>query len=276
MKRVFLFTALSASILASSCVSKKKYGALESELDNTKSELMKTRVEKDEYEAKYGKIQKRVSSYYSKINSLQEENDRKLEMAGDLAPVSNDSKKVMRETLKNVDQDKLAEAKTLSDSLNLAVSYNLKRSLADGNDEDIDIDVNQTVVQITISDKLLFKSGSYWVNSKANKLLGRIAEVVNSESAMEVLVEGHTDAQTLKKESYIEDNWDLSVRRATSIVRVLQDKFDVDGKQLIAAGRSSFLPLADNDSAEGRAKNRRTRIIILPNLDKFLAMLESK
>lgn len=175
-----------------------------------------------------------------------------------------------------MDQDKLAEAKTLSDSLNLAVSYNLKRSLADGNDEDIDIDVNQTVVQITISDKLLFKSGSYWVNSKANKLLGRIAEVVNSESAMEVLVEGHTDAQTLKKESYIEDNWDLSVRRATSIVRVLQDKFDVDGKQLIAAGRSSFLPLADNDSAEGRAKNRRTRIIILPNLDKFLAMLESK
>ncbi|MDN6281080.1 MAG: OmpA family protein [Psychroflexus sp.] len=276
MKKVFLFTALSASILASSCVSKKKYGALESELDNTKSELMKTRVEKDEYEAKYEKVQKRVSNYYAKINSLQKENNRKLEMAGDLAPVSNDSKEAMRKTLKNVNPERLAGAKTLSDSLNLAVSYNLKQSLSDGNDEDIDIDVDQTVVQITISDKLLFKSGSYWVNSKANKLLGRIAEVVKSEPAMEVLIEGHTDTQTLKKESYIEDNWDLSVRRATSIVRVLQDKYDVNGNQLIAAGRSSFNPVADNDSADGRAKNRRTRIIILPNLDKFLAMLESK
>lgn len=197
-------------------------------------------------------------------------------MAGDLAPVSNNSKEAMRRTLKNVDREKLAGAKTLSDSLNLAVSHNLKESLSDGNDEDIDIDVDQTVVQITISDKLLFKSGSYWVNSKANKLLGRIAEVVKSEPAMEVLVEGHTDAQTLKKESYIQDNWDLSVRRATSIVRLMQDKYGVDGGQLIAAGRSSFKPVADNDSADGRAKNRRTRIIILPNLDKFLAMLESK
>lgn len=276
MKKVILLTALSMTVLASSCVSKKKYTALESELDNTKSELMKTRVEKDEYEAKYEKVQKRVSNYYAKINSLQKENNRKLEMAGDLAPVSNDSKEAMRRTLKNVDPEKLAGAKTLSDSLNLAVSHNLKESLSDGNDEDIDIDVDQTVVQITISDKLLFKSGSYWVNSKANKLLGRIAEVVKSEPAMEVLVEGHTDAQTLKKESYIQDNWDLSVRRATSIVRLMQDKYGVDGGQLIAAGRSSFKPVADNDSADGRAKNRRTRIIILPNLDKFLAMLESK
>lgn len=275
MKRVILLTTLSMTVLASSCVSKKKYTSLESELDDTKSELMKTRVEKDEYEAKYEKVQKRVSNYYAKINSLQKENNRKLEMAGDLAPVSNNSKEAMRKTLKNVNPEKLAGAKTLSDSLNLAVSHNLKQSLSDGNDEDIDIDVDQTVVQITISDKLLFKSGSYWVNSKANKLLGRIAEVVKSEPAMEVLVEGHTDAQTLKKESYIQDNWDLSVRRATSIVRVMQDKYGVDGGQLIAAGRSSFKPVADNDSADGRAKNRRTRIIILPNLDKFLAMLEA-
>ncbi|SDZ76983.1 OmpA/MotB family protein [Psychroflexus halocasei] len=276
MKKVILLTSLTISVLATSCVSKKKYTALESELDNTKSELMKTRVEKDEYQTKYEKVQERVSNYYAKINSLQKENNRKLEMAGDLAPVSKDSKEAMRETLKNVDPEKLAGAKTLSDSLNLAVSHNLKESLSDGNDEDIDIDVDQTVVQITISDKLLFKSGSYWVSSKANKLLERIAEVVKSEPAMEVLVEGHTDAQTLKKESYIQDNWDLSVRRATSIVRLMQDKYGVDGKQLIAAGRSSFKPVADNDSADGRAKNRRTRIIILPNLDKFLAMLESK
>jgi chemotaxis protein MotB len=272
MKRLLTLTVISASLLTS-CVSKKKYTELETELDDTKSVLMKTRVDKEDCEEKYAKIEERVSNYYAKINSLQDENDEKLEMVDNIAAMSNKNKEAMRKTLKNVDPSLLAGAKTLGDSIDLAVSHNLKKSLSDG-DEGIEIDVNQTVVQITVSDKLLFKSGSYWVSPKAHKLLGRIAKVVNSEPAMEVMVEGHTDAQTLKKESYIEDNWDLSVRRATSIVRLLQDKFEVDGKKLIAAGRSSFVPLAENDTAEGRESNRRTRIIILPNLDKFLAMLE--
>ncbi len=274
MKSKIALTAVALAIVTSSCVSKKKYTELETELDNTRSTLMKTRVDKEECEEKYAKIQDRVTEYYAKINRLQEENDEKLEMIEDIGAMSKKSKDAMRKTLRNVDSEKLAEAKTFKDSVDLAISYNLTKSLSDG-DDGIDIDVNETVVQITISDELLFRSGSYWVNPKAHKLLGRIAEVIKSEPAMEVLVEGHTDNKTIVKDSYLEDNWDLSVRRATSIVRLLQDKFDVDGQQLIASGRSSYKPVADNGTRDGREKNRRTRIVILPNLDKFLAMLES-
>lgn len=275
MKRLVVISSVLLSFLIISCVSKKKYAALQSKYDNSQSELYKTNTEKQECEDKMAKVQERVSSYYAKINSLQDENESKLEMVGDGAMVSENDKKAMRKTLKNVDPEKLAKAKTLSDSIDLAVSYNLTKSLADGDNDAINISVNKTVVEITVSDKLLFKSGSYWVNPKANKLLGKIAKVVNSEPAMEVMVEGNTDSHTLKKESYIQDNWDLSVRRATSVVRILQNKYNVDGKQLIAAGRSSFQPISDNSSVEGREKNRRTRIVILPNLNKFLAMLKS-
>lgn len=275
MKKVMILSAVSLSLLLGSCVSKKKYTELETQLDNTQSELMKTRVDKEDCEEKYAQVQERVSNYYAKINSLQEENDNKLEMVDNIAAMSTKSKEAMRKTLAKVDPEKLKDAKTLSDSIDVAVSYNLTKSLNEGEDDGIDINVEETVVQITISDELLFKSGSYWVNPKANKLLEKIAEVVKSEPSMEVLVEGHTDDQTIVEDSYLEDNWDLSVRRATSIVRVLQDKFGVDGKQLIASGRSSYMPLDDNETAEGREKNRRTRILILPNLDKFLAMLES-
>lgn len=274
MKKTLLFTCLSAAVLTS-CVSKKKYTELETELNDTKSVLMKTRVEKEECQEKYAAIEEKVDNYYAKINALQEENDEKLEMVNNVAAVSKKSKEAMRKTLQNVNPALLAEAKTLEDSIDLAISHNLSKSFGEDTD-DINISVDQTVVMITISDKLLFKSGSYWVNPKAHQLLGKIAEVVKSEPAMEVLIEGHTDSQTIVEDSYLEDNWDLSVRRATSIVRILEDKFDVDGKQLIASGRSSFQPVAENDSREGREKNRRTRIIILPNLDKFLAMLEDK
>ncbi|MEO2060118.1 MAG: flagellar motor protein MotB [Mesonia sp.] len=275
MKKVMMLSAVSLSLLLGSCVSKKKYTELENQLDNTQSELMKTRVDKEDCEEKYAQVQERVSNYYAKINSLQEENDNKLEMVDNIAAMSTKSKEAMRKTLAKVDPEKLKDAKTLSDSIDVAVSYNLTKSLNEGEDDGIDINVEETVVQITISDELLFKSGSYWVNPKANKLLEKIAKVVKSEPSMEVLVEGHTDDQTIVKDSYLEDNWDLSVRRATSIVRVLQDKYGVEGKQLIASGRSSYMPLDDNETAEGREKNRRTRILILPNLDKFLAMLES-
>lgn len=275
MKKVMMLSAVSLSLLLGSCVSKKKYTELENQLDNTQSELMKTRVDKEDCEEKYAQVQERVSNYYAKINSLQEENDNKLEMVDNIAAMSTKSKEAMRKTLAKVDPEKLKDAKTLSDSIDVAVSYNLTKSLNEGEDDGIDINVEETVVQITISDELLFKSGSYWVNPKANKLLEKIAKVVKSEPSMEVLVEGHTDDQTIVEDSYLEDNWDLSVRRATSIVRVLQDKYGVDGKQLIASGRSSYMPLDDNETAEGREKNRRTRILILPNLDKFLAMLES-
>lgn len=275
MKRVITVTILAATMLTS-CVSKKKYVALEGELDNTKSELQKTRVEKEEIEQKYDKIEARVAEYNAKINSLRTANEGMYE-ENDLTVMSQKTKENMRNTIAKMDPEKVKGAKTIEDSINLAVSYNLKQKISEGADEDdIDINVDETVVMINVSDKLLFGSGSARVTQKAQPLLKKLAEVINSEPAMEVMIEGHTDNRKVVPDSYLKDNWDLSVRRATSVVRILQDKYDVDPSKLIAAGRSSYQPLVDNSNKENMAKNRRTRIVIIPNLDKFFAMLESE
>lgn len=273
MKRILTVTVVTATLLTS-CVSKKKYVALEEDYNDTRSSLQKTQVEKEELEERLNAIEERVADYNAKINSLTEENDQKLEI-NELTAMSEANKRKMRETLKNVDQAELAQAQTLEDSINLAVSYNLKNQISGGASEDVDITIDKTVVMINVSDKLLFRSGSHRVSRDAYPLLEKLADVINSEPSMEVMVEGHTDSQTMVENSYLVDNWDLSVRRATAIVRLLQDRFDVAPEKLIAAGRSSYKPLVDNDTAENRAKNRRTRIVIIPNLDKFLALLEA-
>lgn len=274
MKLRFAVLILGAAFLTS-CVSKKKYVTLEEDYNQTRSSLQKTQVEKEELESELNAIEQRVADYNSRINSLRDDSRNKLEM-NDLTAMSEINKERMRETLKNVDSDKLRNARTLEDSINLAVSHNLEQQIGDGNNEGIDISVDETVVMINVSDKLLFRSGSHRVNQDAHPLLERLADVINSEPSMEVMVEGHTDSQTVVENSYLVDNWDLSVRRATSIVRLLEDQFEVAPEKLIAAGRSSYAPIAENDTAENRAKNRRTRILILPNLDKFLALLDAE
>lgn len=273
MKKFLTVTVVAATMLTS-CVSKKKYVALEEDYNNTRSNLQQTQVEKEELERQLDAIEARVSDYNAKINSLTEENDQKLEL-NELTVMSNENKRQMRETLRNVDPALLAEARTLEDSINLAVSHNLENTISTGTSEDIDITVDKTVVMINVSDKLLFRSGSHRVSRDAYPLLEKLAEVIKSEPSMEVMIEGHTDDQTMVENSYLLDNWDLSVRRATAIVRLLQDRFGVDPEKLIAAGRSSYKPLVENDSKENRAKNRRTRIVIIPNLDKFLALLQA-
>ncbi|WP_339842254.1 OmpA family protein [uncultured Maribacter sp.] len=273
MKRLSLVTLLSVALLTS-CVSKKKYVALEDNLSQTQSSLQKTQVEKEELESQMTKIEARVEEYNSKINSLKEMNDSQFTSVDDVAVMSNNTKAKMRNTLKNVDPAKLAGAKTLQDSMNLAVSYKLKQSISDEG-EDIDVSIDKTVVMINISDELLFNTASYNVSSKANKILSKLAEVIKSEPSMEVMVEGHTDSRTINT-PMVSDNWDLSVKRATSIVRKLQKEYGVDPSQLIASGRSSYLPLVENDSKENMAMNRRTKIIILPNLDKFFALLDAE
>lgn len=270
-----LSIALIAAIMITSCVSKKKYVALELENGQIKSELTKTRVAKEDLEAKFDAIQARVDNYNSKINSLTKENDAMLVNVDNVAVISNDTKKAMRKTLQNVNPAKLAGAKTLKDSMNLALAYNLNKSMDNSNvneDEDISIDINETVVMISISDKMLFNTASYKISNKANDILQKLANVINSEPSVEVMVEGHTDARSIKN-SKVADNWDLSVLRATSVVRKLVDDYGVAPEKLIASGRSSFKPLADNDTSDNRSKNRRTRIVILPNLDKFFALM---
>jgi len=273
MKKLPLIAVLTAVTL-SSCVSKKKYVALESDLNDTKSRLTKTQVEKEDLESKMAKIEARVADYNEKINSLKEINDSQLTTVNDVAVMSNNTKEKMRNTLSKVDPALLAEASTLEDSINLAISYNLKKSIADDED-DVNINIDKTVVMINISDKLLFNSGSYLVSNKANTILKKIADVINSEPSMEVMVEGHTDAKTINTAMF-QDNWDLSVKRATSVVRILQDKYKVAPEKMIAAGRSSYMPLVENDSKENRAINRRTKIVIIPDLDKFFALLDAE
>ncbi|MEZ4802591.1 MAG: OmpA family protein [Gelidibacter sp.] len=275
MKKISI--TLLAVVLLSSCVSKKKYVALETENGQLKSELTKTKVEKEDLEAKFSAIQARVDQYNRKINSLTEESNAKLVQA-DGTVISENTKKNMRETLKKVPPAYFVNVKTLKDSMNLAVSYNLKHSMdttALEDDEDIKIDINETVVMISISDKMLFNSASYKVSDKANDILQKIANVINSEPSVEVMVEGHTDSKSIHT-AKIEDNWDLSVLRATSVVRKLQDDYNVAPEKLIASGRSFYHPLAENnDTKENRAINRRTRIVILPNIDKFFALMAS-
>lgn len=280
MKKVIALTMLAGVLFASSCVSKKKYVEMENQYNDTRSTLTKTQLEKEEIEAKYAKIESRVADYNTKIQSLTDSNNSRLQDVDGVVVSENDKEK-MRKALANVDPQELAQAKTLRDSMNLIVSYNLKKNLdsnlvGEGEEDDIKIDINETVVMITISDKLLFSSGSARVNPKANPLLERLAGVINSEPALEIMVEGHTDSQTVKPGAYIKDNWELSVNRSTAVIRKLQDSYGVDPAKLIAAGRSSFHPLTENDTKDGRATNRRTRIVILPNLDKFLALLSNQ
>ena len=276
-----ILTVVILTILLSSCVSKKKYVELETDFMNTKGELQKTTVEKENLEARFAKIEQRVEVYNSKINSLQEDNislqknsDKKMAFVGDdLTILPKDVRDNMDETLSKLSSEELAGAKTLKDSMNIAISYKLKQSISENNlGQDIDVNIDKTVVMISVADSLLFRSGSYRINTKAYPFLKKLAQVLTSEQSMDVMIEGHTDSRTIHTESIV-DNWDLSVKRSTAIARLLQNKYQVDPSRLIPAGRSSYLPLTNNDTRENRARNRRTNIIILPNINKFFALL---
>jgi len=159
--------------------------------------------------------------------------------------------------------------------LNMALVMNLKGAIGNLDDEDINIKVDKGVVYIDISDKLLFKSGSYDVTDKAKTVLGKVALVLKNQPDIEFMVEGHTDNVPYHG-GVLLDNWDLSVKRATSVVRILQNQYGLDPAKIAAAGRSQYKPLQDNSTKEGKAANRRTRIVILPQLDQFFKLLEPK
>ncbi|CAL2101114.1 Cell envelope biogenesis protein OmpA [Tenacibaculum sp. 190130A14a] len=280
MKKV-IFPLAVLAVLTTSCVSKKKYVELEQRYNDTRGNLQKTTLEKEQLEAKFAKIEARVSDYNNKINSLknvnaslEEENNVKLDMVENTV-ISNSLKKKMRATLSKVDPSELEGVKTLKDSMNVAIAHNLKKSINTNdleNSDDINIDIDQTVVMISVSDKMLFNTASYRVKKSAYKLIKKLAEVINSEPSMDVMIEGHTDSRSINT-AVLQDNWDLSVKRATSIVRILEKKYGVDASRLIASGRGSSVPLVENNTRANRARNRRTRIVILPNLDKFFGLL---
>ena len=281
-KKILIVAILIATL--SSCVSKKKYVELETDYMNTKGELQKTTVEKENLEVKFAKIEKRVEVYNGQINSLQDDNnslqksnDEKMAFVGDdLTVLPKDIRENLDNTISKLSPEELAGAKTLKDSMNIAISYKLKKSIADDNlGQDIDVNIDKTVIMISVADSLLFRSGSYRINTKAYSFLQKLADVLESEQSMDVMIEGHTDSRTIHTDNII-DNWDLSVKRSTAIARLLQNKYKVDPSRLIPAGRSSYLPLTNNETRENRARNRRTNIIILPNLNKFFALLSNE
>ena len=272
-----------AATLLTSCVSKKKYVQLEEDLMETRGDLQKTTVEKEALEAKFAKIEKRVEVYNSQINSLQadnqnlqDSNNQKMEFLADNSTVMSANMKANLEAaLAKLPAEALADAKTLKDSMNVAISYNLKQSIDENNmdnEGDIDVEIDQTVVMISVADSLLFNSGSYTVSRNAHPLLSKLADVINAEPSIDVMIEGHTDSKGIHTETIV-DNWDLSVKRSTAIVRLLQNKYKVDPARLIPSGRSSYVPLTDNSTYKNRARNRRTNIIIMPNLNKFFALM---
>ena len=274
MKKISLI--LMSAILFSSCVSKKDFAALQSEKTKTqaqlsivKGNLQKCLIEQDE----------KLFALTEQIKYLQADKKNALKQVENLTVLTQSSSDNIKTVIAQLsEKDKyingVREAMTQKDSLNLAIKYHLTRNLTEGiQDEDIEVNVEKTVVFISISDKLLFKSGSYNVTDGAYTVLEKIAKVINDQPQMEVMIEGHTDTTPIKRD-IIQDNWDLSALRATSITRILQYKFGVKPNRLIAAARSQYIPLVSNDTPENRAKNRRTKIIIMPRLNQFFDLLE--
>ena len=203
-----------------------------------------------------------------------------LQQLSDMSVISASQAESIKKSLENINAKEgyirnLQNELSRKDSLNMALVLNLKGALKDVNDDDININVEGSAVFISISDKMLFKSGSYEITPRAKDVLGKVADVIKAQPDVQFMVEGHTDNKSIATAT-IRDNWDLSVMRSASVVRTLQKQYGVDPARMIAAGRSEYVPVASNDTPEGRSTNRRTRIVILPQLDQFFKLMEPK
>jgi chemotaxis protein MotB len=276
----------------SSCVAKKKFIDLQARYDKAQTDLVKCGDSVQDYkdrlaamsrtnqENENSKIQRetQITNLNEQIADLRKTRDKQLEAVGNLTVLSKEANANIDKTLSQLEQkDKyinlLRAARTKTDSLNLALALNLTKVLSNGiEDQDIEVKVDKTVVMVNLSDKMLFTSGSAKISAKANAVLEKIAQIVKSRPELEVMVEGYTDNVAINTDC-VTDNWDLSVKRATSVVRVMQQTFNIDPNKLIAAGRGEFNALTSNSTPEGRTTNRRTRIILMPKLDQFYDLL---
>jgi chemotaxis protein MotB len=288
MKTKFLLMmSLVALILGSSCVSQKKYKsqvssleALNAQYTKKQSDLNACETAKANYLKQIEDLNKQIADLMKEKSMLKDNSAVVLNQLEALSVISSTQAESIKKSMDNLGMKDayikdLQTSMAKKDSLNLALVMNLKGAVGSMDDKDINIKVDKGVVFIDISDKLLFKSGSYDVTDKANEVLGKVAKVLKNQPNMEFMVEGHTDNVPFKKGDLI-DNWDLSVKRSTTIVRLLQTKYGLDPASIIAAGRSEYQPVTSNSTAEGKAANRRTRIVILPQLDQFFKLLEKK
>lgn len=286
-----------SAILCVSCGTKKKLQQLTYEHDqqtntlratthalsecNQDKELLISQLdsEKSKRTSSVGSKDEMISELKTQIEDLKKQRDQQSTQVSELTVLTQSANENINQTIKQLEgKDKyishLMNVKSKADSLNLVLAVNLKQVLREGiNDSDIDVRVDKTVVMINLSDKMLFQSGSHRLSPAANSVLGKIAAIAKSKPNLEVMVEGYTDNVPMRN-SCIEDNWDLSVKRATSVIRSLQKNHGINPNKLIAAGRGEYNTLADNSTSEGKSINRRTRIILMPELNQFYDLLD--
>ncbi len=224
--------------------------------------------------------QMQIKNLNEQLSNVKGSNTQMVNQLKDLSVITGKQAESINKSLDNIGAKDsyirdLQSAISRKDSLNMALVMNLKGAIGNMDDKDINIKVDKGVVYIDISDKLLFKSGSYQVNDGAKTVLGKVAKVLLNQPDIEFMVEGHTDNVPYKSSGVILDNWDLSVKRATSVVRILQDEYNIPSAKMTAAGRGEYVPVNSNDTQDGKAANRRTRIVILPQLDQFFKLLET-
>lgn len=294
MKLSQLVLVSSASLLLFSCVSSKKfktakadyekleakYTLAESDLAECSKEKATLARQKETLERELALMNTRVGDLNAQVDFLKANSNQALKQLESLSVISSQQAESIKKSMENMGAkdayiQNLQQQMAQKDSLNMALVMNLKGAIGNLDDEDVNIKVDKGVVYIDISDKLLFKSGSYEVTDKAKTVLGKVAQVLKNQPDLEFMVEGHTDNVPYKGAA-LTDNWDLSVKRATTIVRLLQKDYGLEPAKMVAAGRAEYKPVADNGTKEGRAANRRTRIVVLPELDQFFKLLETK
>ena len=279
MKKVFLIAVL-CSLSLTSCVSKKLLTAAEAKNKEIQDLLNSATVKLNMCLSEKEVLSSQKNEMSSQLDFLKKNNSELINNMGNMTTLSTKGAQNIEKALETIKEKdlkitRMQDALTKKDSVTLAIVTSLKSAVGIS-DPDIEINVEKGVVFISIADKLLFKSGSYVVSDRAKEVLAKVAKVVNSKPDFECMVEGHTDNVPFIGNGILLDNWDLSTKRSTSIIRVLTKDLGVNPKQLIAAGRAEFIPLVENNSVENKAINRRTRIVVLPKIDQFYEMIEKE
>lgn len=282
----YMVAFAAATLMLSSCVSSKKfkkaqadYAQLQTRYQTLEGSLADCNNQKAGLVQDKNELNKKISDLNREIELIKQNYTATLQQLENLSVISKQQAESIKQSLQNIGAkdayiQTLQQQMAYKDSLNLALVMNLKGAIGNIEDEDINIKVDKGVVYIDISDKLLFKSGSYTIADRAKEVLGKVALVLKNQPDLEFMVEGHTDDVPYKGNAVLVDNWDLSVKRATTVVRLLQKEYGLDPAKMAAAGRGEYKPIAGNDTKEGKATNRRTRIVILPQLDQFFKLLE--
>jgi chemotaxis protein MotB len=278
MKKL-LILLLCSSVAFTSCVSKKKYSELEAKQQNTQDLLNTCTVKLNDCLTEKTAASVRAKQLEERLADLRQTNQDLIQSSKDLTMLTSKGATNLEKSLESMKEkdlkiSRLQDALNKKDSVTLALVSSLKKEVGI-NDPDIEVNVEKGVVYISLSDKVLFKTGSYQISGRANEILAKVAKVINGKPDFEAMVEGHTDNVPYRQREGLLDNWDLSVKRATSIVRALQD-LGISPNRLVAAGRGEYDPLVPNTTAENRATNRRTRILVLPKIDQFYDMIEKE